>query len=329
MGGEGKVKFAQFYTPSIAIFSLIAACYTSLVLGVATARDQGLFKRVRGTPLPMGIYLGSWMTGAATVGIAAIVILFAVAVPAFGVQIYANTLPAAVVTLLLGAACLCALGLAVATLVKTADQAMPVAQLTFLPISFISGIWFPLDGAPDWLLKIAQFFPRLPPGELVRRVLRAGRGEQRLEARRPARAGHLGRGRPVRRPPALQLRAGRRGRAPRRRAARPPRRLGRGLEVTQRGGRLQRGARRARHTQGEHERPAAGDDPPARVARDGHAGARHAATAPTMAIPSEAPIWRLVDAMAAATPAWARGMPDTAVLVIGALTRRSRRRTTA
>ena len=25
---------------------------------------------------------------------------------------------------------------------------MPVAQLTFLPISFISGVWFPLDDAP-------------------------------------------------------------------------------------------------------------------------------------------------------------------------------------
>ena len=36
---------------------------------------------------------------------------------------------------------------------------MPVAQLTFLPISFISGIWFPLDGAPDWLVTIAHFFP--------------------------------------------------------------------------------------------------------------------------------------------------------------------------
>jgi ABC-2 type transport system permease protein len=47
----------------------------------------------------------------------------------------------------------------VASLVRNADQAMPVAQLTFLPVSFISGIWFPLDGAPDWLLKIAHFFP--------------------------------------------------------------------------------------------------------------------------------------------------------------------------
>ena len=86
-------------------------------------------------------------------------LLFAVSVPAFGVEITARTLPAAIVTLLLGAACLAALGVAVASVVKSADQAMPVAQLTFLPISFISGIWFPLDGAPDWLVKVAHFFP--------------------------------------------------------------------------------------------------------------------------------------------------------------------------
>src|SRR6201991_5249890 len=153
------IRFAQFYTPAIAIFSLVAACYTSLVLGIATARDQGLLKRVRGTPLPMGIYLGSWVVGAGLTGIGAIVLLFVVAIPAFGVDIYANTLPAAIVTLVLGAACLSSLGVAVASLVKSPDQAMPVAQLTFLPLSFISGIWFPLDNAPDWLLKIAHFFP--------------------------------------------------------------------------------------------------------------------------------------------------------------------------
>ncbi|MDA0183745.1 ABC transporter permease [Solirubrobacter phytolaccae] len=154
-----KIRFAQFYTPAIAIFSLVAACYTSLILGISTARDQGLFKRVRATPLPMGIYLGSWVTGAMLTGIGAVVLLFVVSVPAFGVDIYARTLPAALLTLVLGAACLSSLGVAVSSLVKNAEQAMPVAQLTFLPISFISGIWFPLDGAPDWLVKVSHFFP--------------------------------------------------------------------------------------------------------------------------------------------------------------------------
>jgi len=159
VGAAGQVKFAQFYTPAIGIFSLTTACYTSVILGIATARDSGLLKRVRGTPLPMSTYLGAWLTGAALTGFLAVVLLFVVAVPAFGVKIYLHTLPAAVVTLVLGAACLASVGLMVATLAKSADQAMPIAQLTFLPISFISGIWFPLEGAPDWVTQIARFFP--------------------------------------------------------------------------------------------------------------------------------------------------------------------------
>ena len=159
VGAAGKVRFAQFYTPSIGVFSLTTACYTSVILGIATARDSGLLKRVRGTPLPMSIYLGSWLTGAALTGILAVVLLFAVAVPAFGVHVYAATLPAAIVTLALGAASLASIGLAVATLARTAEQAQPIAQLTFLPISFISGIWFPLEGAPHWVTSIAKAFP--------------------------------------------------------------------------------------------------------------------------------------------------------------------------
>jgi len=41
---------------------------------------------------------------------------------------------------------------------------------------------------------------------------------------------------------------------------------------------------------------------------------------PITATPSVAPTWRQVDAIEAATPAWAGGIPDTAVLEIGGLT---------
>jgi ABC-2 type transport system permease protein len=157
--GGGRVSFAQFYAPAIGVFSLASACYSGLVLALSTARDSGLLKRVRGTPLPMGIYLAAWMAGAALTGAAAVVLLLAVAVPALGIDVYPRLLPAAVVTLALGATCLAALGLAVTSLVRSADQAMPVAQLTFLPISFISGIFYPLDGAPGWLVHLAEVFP--------------------------------------------------------------------------------------------------------------------------------------------------------------------------
>ena len=154
-----NIRFAQFYTPAIAIFSLVTACYTTLILGIATARDQGLLKRVRGTPLPMGIYLGSWVTGA---------MLDrhrrrAAAVRGRDPRLRRRHLREHAAGRARHPAARRGLpGLARRRgrlLVKSADQAMPVAQLTFLPISFISGIWFPLDGAPDWLVKVSHFFP--------------------------------------------------------------------------------------------------------------------------------------------------------------------------
>ena len=66
----------------------------------------------------MPIYLGSWLTGAVLTGLASVVLMFAVAIPVFGVDIYPRMLPAAIVTLVLGAATLAALGLAVASLVQ-------------------------------------------------------------------------------------------------------------------------------------------------------------------------------------------------------------------
>jgi ABC-2 type transport system permease protein len=55
-----EVPFSQFYTPAIGVFSLVTACYTTLIIGIANARDNGLLKRVRGTPLPVA---STWARG--------------------------------------------------------------------------------------------------------------------------------------------------------------------------------------------------------------------------------------------------------------------------
>ena len=157
--GGGTISFAQFYAPSIGVFGLTMACYSGVIFGLATARDAGILKRVRSTPLPMWIYLSSWLAGAALTGLAAVVLMFVVAVPVFDAHVYGRLLPAAVVTIVLGAFALTALGLAVCSLVRSADQAMPIAQLTVLPLAFISGVFYPLAGAPAVVLDIARVFP--------------------------------------------------------------------------------------------------------------------------------------------------------------------------
>jgi ABC-2 type transport system permease protein len=155
----GKVAFAQFFTPSIAIFAMTSATYTAVIFGVATAREQGILKRVRGTPLPMSVFLGSWLASAVLTGVLSVALMFAVAVPAFGVDIRPKLLPAAIITLVIGAAAISAIGLAVSSFLRRADTAPIAANLTLFPLLFVSGVFYPFESEPDWLQKIAHLFP--------------------------------------------------------------------------------------------------------------------------------------------------------------------------
>ena len=155
----GKVDFAQYFTPSIAIYALSVACYATPIFALATAREAGLLKRVRGTPLSPSVYVGAWLVATILVGLASVLLMFVVAVPAFGVHIYPNMLPAAIVTAVFGACSLAAIGIAVSTFARRAESAPAIANLTLFPLSFLSGVFFPLQGAPQWVISIAHIFP--------------------------------------------------------------------------------------------------------------------------------------------------------------------------
>jgi ABC-2 type transport system permease protein len=155
----GDVPFAQFFTPSIAIFALTSATYTGVIFGISTARDQGVLKRVRGTPLPMYLFLGSWLASAVLSGVASVILMFVVAVPAFGVDIRPELLPAAIVTLVLGSIAMSAIGLAVASAIRRAESAPIVANVTLFPLLFVSGVFYPIESEPQWLQRVAHVFP--------------------------------------------------------------------------------------------------------------------------------------------------------------------------
>jgi ABC-2 type transport system permease protein len=155
----GKVDFVQFYTPGIAVFAVTTSCYQGLIILVANLRDQGILKRVRGTPLPPWIYLTALVSAAILAGLLSVLLMFVVAVPAFGMHIYWKLVPAAIVTLLLGAAAITAIALSVSCFVDRPESAQPIAGITLFPLLFVSGVFYPLEGAPDWLQKVAHVFP--------------------------------------------------------------------------------------------------------------------------------------------------------------------------
>ena len=153
----GNINYTQYYIPSIVAFGVMGMCFTNLAISVTFKREAGTLKRVRGTPLPSWIYLGGLIGNAVIV-----CIILAALVVALGMLLYSVTFPghtaALLVTLAVGAASFCALGLAVTTFMPNAEAAPAIVNLVFFPLLFISGTFFPIDNK-SILAKIATVFP--------------------------------------------------------------------------------------------------------------------------------------------------------------------------
>ena len=145
----------------MACFSVITACFNNIASAVSFQREEGVLKRAHGTPLPSASFLGARITHA--VGVA---VLLVVITAAFGRAVYQADVPTGLtllrflVTLLVGAAAFCALGLAATAVIPNADAAAPVVNAIILPLEFLSGIFIPFgNDTPAWILWIAKVFP--------------------------------------------------------------------------------------------------------------------------------------------------------------------------
>jgi len=156
---RGNITFVTFFVPGILAFGLISACYTNLAIRMTMSRDLGILKRVRGTPVPTWAYLAGQVGSSVLITLILFVLTVGLGVVAFGVNFRTGTAAGLVVTLALGAACFCALGLAVSGLCPNADAAPAIVNFSIFPLLFISGIFFPLDTAPPWLRSVAKLFP--------------------------------------------------------------------------------------------------------------------------------------------------------------------------
>ena len=148
----------QYYVPTIAALSVLGACYSQLAIVLAMRRQDGILKRVRATPLPTWVYFIGLLAHCIVVSVVEVALIIGVG------RLYNVPMPthwtAILVTLVLGAASFCALGVAVASLVRNAEAAPAVVQFVLFPLVFISGTYFPIHS--DVLNRIAGALPVRP-----------------------------------------------------------------------------------------------------------------------------------------------------------------------
>lgn len=165
-GGTGGS--AQFLTPAMSVFGLLNACYVTTVTGLTVHREEGVLKRLRGTPLPAWAYLAGRSGSALVTGGVSVAVIVATGVLFLHVTIVWGALAYFAAAAILGMVCFFLLGAAVTTIVPKTETALPVAFGTMLPLAFISDVFFS-PHVPAWLYDLASAFPVAPVARAMER----------------------------------------------------------------------------------------------------------------------------------------------------------------
>jgi ABC-2 type transport system permease protein len=155
----GVTNEATFYVPAIAALSVITACYTNIAMTISYTRDDGVLKRIKGTPLPVAAYVIARVIHAVLVGLLLVVIVIAFGYVFYDVTIPSNTMPAFITTVIIGAAAFSMLGVAITVFIPNAEAAPAIVNFTVLPLFFISDVFINLQNPPRWLDITASVFP--------------------------------------------------------------------------------------------------------------------------------------------------------------------------
>ncbi|UGS35158.1 ABC transporter permease [Capillimicrobium parvum] len=155
---HGDQKQLNVIVPGIAGMCVLSATFTALAHNMVALRELGVLKRMRGTPLPPGAYLG----GLAAHAIVNTVVQVAIVLIAGKVLFDVNGLKEPVelvVFLALGVVCFASLGVAFSHVIPNAESAPAYVNAVFLPVIFISGVFYDSNDAPGFLRQIAEILP--------------------------------------------------------------------------------------------------------------------------------------------------------------------------
>jgi ABC-2 type transport system permease protein len=162
ISSRGGIPFLTFFVPGIVAYGVMTTTFSNLAVSLAAAREQGILKRVQGTPLPWWAFLAGRVGAAVAVTATMTAVTVVAAHLLFGVPVRARTLPAFLLSATVGATCFTALGIGVVRWLPSADSAGPMQAAVVFPVAFISNIWFPMDGGPGWLQQLSKWLPLRP-----------------------------------------------------------------------------------------------------------------------------------------------------------------------
>ena len=156
--GLGGATIFDAYVPVLMVFGLAMLALLGLPIPLVSYRELGVLRRLSTTPVPPSWLLAA--QGAIQLGTAVImsIAIIVISITAFGVP--APKSPGGLVlSFLLAAAGLFAIGLTITAVARTATAVNVIGRVIFFPLMFFAGLWLPRALMPGVLLDISNYTP--------------------------------------------------------------------------------------------------------------------------------------------------------------------------
>jgi ABC-2 type transport system permease protein len=155
---SGDQETLDVIVPGILGLSVMSTTFNALAMNITFLREEGVLKRIHGTPMPPVSYLAGVAANAVSNAAFQLVIVVLAGRLFFGIGWPKDWLELAVFAVV-GVATLAALGVAFSHVIPNFDAAPAYTNIVFLPVIFISGVFYDVDTAPQFLTDIARVLP--------------------------------------------------------------------------------------------------------------------------------------------------------------------------
>jgi ABC-2 type transport system permease protein len=155
----------------LAVLGVTTTAWVTHGIGLVAAREAGVLKRWRATPLPPWCYFAGRIAATVLVAVLAAAVTVAIGVERFGTRLDTGAAVAVAVAVALGALAWAAVATAVTGVIPNMESASPILTLTYLPVILVSGTFGSLASQPRWLTTLVGYLPAQPMIDAAARAL--------------------------------------------------------------------------------------------------------------------------------------------------------------
>ncbi len=154
---QNGIPYISYLVPGYAVFTTMAVALGTVCTNLANERQSHILKRLGGTPLPRWMMIvAKVVAGSMLVG-AVVVVLVLVGTLIYGAHLRGNWLEA-ILVMVIGIWSFAVMGIVLGGTVK-AESSAAVASLAYLALSFVGGVFVPLNQFPKTLRDAATLLP--------------------------------------------------------------------------------------------------------------------------------------------------------------------------